>query len=167
MVGPTSPVLTLISADTEVVINVDERAIATLKAGQSATITTSAYSGEAFGAAVAAVAPTVDVRSRTAEVRLAAQDTEGKLRDGMFAQVNLAGISAARGTLVVPRKAIVKSDNLTVVYLIADGRAKKQAVTTGATDGDRIEIVDGLIEGQTVAVSGLSNLADGADVTVQ
>lgn len=167
MVGPTSPVLTLISADTEVVISVDERALAILESGQPATITTSAYPGEEFPATVATIAPTVDVRSRTAEVRLSPQEAASKLRDGMFAQVRLPASTAREGTLMVPRNAVIQEDSVTVVYLVADGRAKRQVVTTGATDGDRIGIVKGLVEGQKVAVSGLSDLADGAEVTVQ
>lgn len=52
-------------------------------------------------------------------------------------------------------------------YSGAGGRVKRQVVTTGTTDGERIEIVEGLVDGQKVAVSGLSALRDGAEVTVQ
>lgn len=167
MVGPTSPVLVLISADTEVVINVDERALVGLKAGQTATVTASAFPGEKFPATIASVAPAVDAKSRTAQVRLSPKDAEGKLRDGMFAQVQLP-VGTARGdTLMVPKSAVAMEDRDTVTYVVVDGRVKRQVVTTGATEGDLIEIVAGLSDGQKVVVSGLSGLRDGVEVTIK
>lgn len=167
MVGPTSPVLMLVSTDIEVVVNVDERALATVKTGQSATLTTSAYPGEEFAATVTAVAPTLDAQSRTVQARLTPQDQEGKLRDGMFAQVRLTADAAVRDALLVPKSAVLDEQGETIVYVIADGKATRQTVTTGATDGQRIEVVDGLAEGQTVATSNITSLRDGVEVTVQ
>ncbi|MDO8670100.1 MAG: efflux RND transporter periplasmic adaptor subunit [Dehalococcoidia bacterium] len=167
MAGPTSPVLTLISADTEVAVNVDERSLATIKAGQTAKITASAYPGEEFSATVSSVAPSVDAKSRTAQVRLFPQDAAGKLRDGMFAQVQLSVGASNREALLVPKSAVVQESSNTVVYLVADGKVKRQIVTIGASSGDQIEIVAGLTEGQKVVISGLAGLQDGQEVSVR
>ncbi len=167
MVGPTAPVMTIVSTETEVVVNMDERALAIVKAGQSASLTTSAYPGEEFAATVSGVAPTLDARSRTVQVRLSPQDKEGKLRDGMFAQVRLAAGAAKSDALLVPKTAVVDEHGETVVYVIANGKATRQVVTTGATDGQKIEIVNGLAEGQTVAITNVASLRDGVEVSVQ
>ena len=167
MVGPTAPVLTLISGDADVVINVDERTLALVKAGQPATVTASAYPGEEFAAVVASVAPSMDARSRTAQVRLAPQDSAGKLRDGMFAQVRLPLAAARTDALLVPKGAVAQEGQDTIVYAVADGRARRLVVRTGLSDADRVEVVEGLAEGQKVVVSGLSGLRDGAEVKVQ
>ena len=167
MVGPTAPIMMLVSTDTEVVVNVDERALAIVEVGQSATLTTSAYPGEEFAATVTSVAPTFDARSRTVQVRLSPQDEGGKLRDGMFAEVRLAVDADRRDVLIVPKNAVVDDQGDTVVYVIADGRAKRQVVTTGATDGRKIEIIDGLVEGQNVAITNVVSLRDGVEVSIQ
>ncbi|MDO8691984.1 MAG: efflux RND transporter periplasmic adaptor subunit, partial [Dehalococcoidia bacterium] len=67
-------------------------------------------------------------------------------------------------TLLVPKDAVVQEGNETVVYVISGGHARRQVVQTGASDGNRIEIVAGLADGQVVAVSGLSSLRDGQEV---
>jgi HlyD family secretion protein len=90
IVGPTAPLLTLISVENEVVINVDEANLGKVQRGQAATVEVTAYPGTSFKAKVTNIAPSVDARSRTTVVKLVAEDTDGKLRDGMFAQVRLA-----------------------------------------------------------------------------
>ena len=81
--------------------------------------------------------------------------------------VDVGSAVKAGDTLLVPKSAVVQDYRDTVVYSVAEGRVKRQVVTTGATDGDQIEIVAGLVTGQQVAVPGLSGLRDGAEVTVQ
>ena len=164
MVGPSTPLLTLISGDTEVVVNVDERSLENVRLGLPATVTVGAYAGAEFKATVSVVSPSVDTRSRTVQVRLSPEDTGGKLRDGMFAQVRLSADSPQGETLLVPKDAVVQEERETVVYVVSGGRARRQVVKTGASDGDRIEIVEGLADRQFVAVSGLSGLRDGTEV---
>jgi RND family efflux transporter MFP subunit len=89
MVGPTAPILTLISTANEVVISVDEATLGQVKPDQAATVLVSAFPGVEFKAAVSNVAPSIDPKTRTATVRLAPQDPDAKLKDGMFAQVTL------------------------------------------------------------------------------
>jgi HlyD family secretion protein len=167
MVGPTASVLTLISASTEVAINVDDRALATIKQGQPATITVTTYGDQKFPATVTSVSPTVDSRTRTSQVKLAPTDPEGKLRDGMFAKVVMQLNTGQTSTLLVPKNAVTTDQGATIVYVAADGKVKRQVVTTGSTDGTKIEITDGLSEGQTIVVSDLTTLRDGAQVEVK
>lgn len=166
MAGPTSPLLTLISKDTEITINVEEDRLALLKAGQSAMVTASAYPGEQFRATVTIVAPSVDARNRTVQVRLAPEDSDGKLRDGMFAQVQLQ-LGGRDNALLVPSKAIVREDTKTVVYTVSQGKVHRKEVTVGPADGEQTEIVSGLTDGEQVVVSGASGLSDGQEVAIQ
>jgi len=164
MVGPSTPLLALISGETEVVVNVDERSLEYISPGLPAIVTVGAYAATEFMATVSVVSPSVDTKSRTVQVRLSPEDTGGKLRDGMFAQVRLSAGSPQGETILVPKDAVVQEERETVVYVVSEGRAKRQVVVTGASDGDRIEIVKGLADGQLVAVSGLSGLRDGQEV---
>lgn len=165
MAGPTAPILTLIAADVEVVVNVAEGSLGALQVGQEATVTATAYPGERFSARIASIAPSVDARSRTGQVRLAVDDA-GKLRDGMFAQVQLA-LGAGEQVLLVPRDAVVQDGSESVAYVVAGDRVRRRPVSVGASDGDRIEIVAGLAEGERVAVGDLATLEDNQLVSVR
>jgi HlyD family secretion protein len=166
MAGPTSPVLSLISTETEVVVNVEEANLGAVKVGQSAMVTATAYPGVEFSATVTGVAPSVDVKSRTSQVRLTPQDAEGKLRDGMFAQVKLSTDGAAQSGLLVPKAAVIQEGGDSVAYVVADGKAQRRVVTPGVGDGEQIQITQGLKAGEQVVISGLSGLRDGLQVAV-
>jgi RND family efflux transporter MFP subunit len=161
-----SPLLALVSIQTEVVVNVEEANLGAVKVGRSATITAAAYPGVEFSATVTGIAPTVDARSRTAQDRLAPQDTEGRLRDGMFAQVRLSTDGQQQSGLVVPRTAIIQESGDSVAYVVADGKAQRRVVTLGVSGAEQVQITQGLKEGEQVAASGLAGLRDGAQVTV-
>jgi hypothetical protein len=66
----------------------------------------------------------------------------------------------------VPAVAVMNSDLQTGVFVLRNGRAHFQAVTVGASDADRVQIVSGLKVGQTVAVSNMQTLTDGEKVRV-
>jgi RND family efflux transporter MFP subunit len=169
MAGPTSPVIALISAESEVVVNVEEANLGAIKVGQPATVTATAYPGVEFSATVASILPTVDSKSRTSQVRLAPQDADGKLRDGMFAQVRLSPLESAgaQGSgLLVPKAAVVQQSGDSVAFVVADGTAQRRVVTLGTGDGERLQIVQGLKAGELVAISDVANLRDGAQVVV-
>ncbi|MBI3997771.1 MAG: efflux RND transporter periplasmic adaptor subunit [Armatimonadetes bacterium] len=166
MAGPTTPLLRLVSRDTQVVVSVEEARVGELQPGQSATIAVSAYPGRAFEATVASVAPGVDPKTRTVQVKLAPRDAEGKLREGMFAQVQLQ-LGGKENALLVPRAGLVQEGGAPVVFVVDGGTVRRRAVTTGLGDGKQVEVVAGLAEGEAVATSGLSAIEDGQEVIVQ
>ena len=166
MAGPTAPALTLISRETEIVIDVEEGNLAALQVGQKATATVGAYPGETFEVTVASIAPSVNQQSRTVQVRLAPTDPDGKLRDGMFAQVQLA-IGGKERALIVPRRAVVQEGSESAVYVLDGDVVRRRIVTLGLSDGDQVEVVEGLAEGERVAVVEGVALQDGQKVTVQ
>ncbi len=127
----------------------------------------SAYPGQEFKAAVTSIAPTVDARSRTALVRLSPDDPDGKLRDGMFAQVQLQTGDGKASVLLVPKSAVAQEGQDSVVYVVSDGKLQRRVVKVGSGAGDQVGIAQGLSEGERVVASGLAGLKDGQIVTVQ
>ena len=79
------------------------------------------------------------------------QDPRAKLKNGLTAQVAVAGAKRT-GTLIVPREAIVGTSD-TVVMAVVEGRARRQPVQVGVQDGRSVEIVQGLGEGAEVILS--------------
>lgn len=165
IVASNTPIVQLVSRDVEIVLQVEEARIGQLQTGQPAQVTVVAYPGQPIPAQVASVAPTADPRSRTFLVRILPNDPEGKLRDGMFAQVTVT--APAKSTLLVPTQAIATRQGRTVVFVIDNEQARLREVTTGITDGQRTEVLQGLASDQVVATSGLDVLNDGSRVQVR
>jgi HlyD family secretion protein len=165
IVAPNTPIVQLVSRDVEIVLQVEEARVGQLRAGQPAQVSVAAFPGQPVPAQVASVAPTADPRSRTFAVRILPNDPEGKLRDGMFAQVSVT--APPRATLLVPNEALATRSGRTVVFLLQDNQVRLREVTTGVSDGQRTEIVQGLSGDAVVATSGLDVLNDGNPVQVR
>jgi HlyD family secretion protein len=162
LVAPGTPLLALIPPNFEIVVPLPESQIGQVSAGQPVKLAVEAYPNQDFSGAVKAVAPSVDPRSRSVVMRVEIADPGYKLKAGMFAQVALAS-PPKRGVLLVPREAIVGRSGENAVYLVADGRARRQVVQIGVTDGRSTEVLAGLSEGAEVVLT-VSAQSDGAAV---
>ncbi len=86
-------------------------------------------------------------------------------RSGLFGRARFAG--DARQALTLPAAAIVQRGQITYAYVVTtDGHAQLRALSLGSSDGERIEVLDGLQPGERVVVSPPASLQDGARVTV-
>ena len=84
-------------------------------------------------------------------------------RSGVFGRARFAG--PVRRALVVPRSAVIPRGQLSFVYLIdGDSRARLRAVSAGAEDGERREVLAGVHEKDAVVVNPPAALTDGARV---
>jgi RND family efflux transporter MFP subunit len=169
LVGPTSPIVTLVPPELELVVNVEEAQLGLIREGQVVSLQVASYPGQPFPGAVRTIAPTLDTRSRTAAVRISPSDPEGLLRAGMFARLQI--LTATRqAALLVPREAVIAtqgSPDATVVRVDEESRARRVPVRTGLTGERMVEILTGLSEGQVVVTSGVANLNDGDLVAPQ
>ena len=86
--------------------------------------------------------------------------------DGVIAGVPVAGriTVAVRTAVAVPREALVHDGDQTSVYVAADGKAHRRAVTVGIADGDYIEVRNGLKSGEVIVTTGNRELTDGMAV---
>lgn len=99
-------------------------------------------------------------------MRVYPNDPQGRLRDGMFAQVGLQ--TPARQAVLVPVQAIVNRSGRNIVFAVnADSRIQAREVTVGINDGRNVEILPGangqtgVQVGEEVAISALDVLSDG------
>src|SRR5690606_8738446 len=112
-----------------------------------------------------AVDPRLDPTSRTVRARAKAENPNGKLFPGSFAdvRVNLEKISNA---MVVPTEAVVPELNGQKVYKVKNGKALGQPVNLGIRSGRAVQITDGLVEGDTVLVTGLLQVREEIPVRI-
>ena len=132
-----------------VVADVYETEIRHLQLGMPATLTLEAYPDRTFRGRVAFIAPRLDPATRTIAVRLEFPNPTGELKPDMFGEVVLHG--ASRRGLRIPGDAVIDSGTREIVFVsLGDGRFQPRQVELGDADGDRVEVVKGLSEGERV-----------------
>lgn len=151
MVSAGTPVLSIQPPDYELAVGIDERQLAQVSTGQAVSVLVDVFPGESFTGTVRMISPNVDARARTVAARVDVQDPRAKLKNGLSAQVAIAGAKRT-GTLIVPREAVLGTAD-TSVMAVVDGRARRQPVQIGVQDGRSVEIVQGLAEGGEVILS--------------
>ena len=135
-----------------------------IRVGQSAAVTLSAFPGESFAGRVTAILPTAQADSRTLTVRIELANRGGRLRPGMFASVTLGG--GGGQALLVPTEAVIRTGTRTIVMLaLADGRYRPAEVRTGREGGGMTEVLAGLGAGEKVVASGQFLLDSEASLT--
>ncbi|KTE20525.1 RND transporter [Sphingopyxis sp. H050] len=143
---------------------VPEAQAGSVRIGQSATASLSAFPGETFGGRILAVLPSAQVDSRTITVRIELTNRSGRLRPGMFANVALGG--TPRTALLVPSEAVIRTGTRTLVMLATgNGRFRPAEVRTGREGGGQTEILEGLAAGEKVVASGQFLLDSEASLT--
>jgi len=158
-VGADTPLLTV--ADLSriwVMADLYEMDMTRVRVGERASFTTDAMPGRRFEGRVEFVYPTVSNETRTLKARLVLPNPDGVLRPGMYGRVSVSarGVSA----LSVPAEAVVNAGEHTYVFIAhAGGQFEPRMVWTGMPEGDRIQILKGVAEGDTV-VSSASFLID-------
>ena len=152
------------TARLEMVLNVPEREMATLKAGLPVELKVDALPGRSFQGTVDRVAPVVDSGSGTFRV-ICAFDGEGVLQPGMFGRIGIA-YDNRTDALVIPRSALLEGEADTAVFMVKAGKAQRVPVELGYIDGEWVEVRKGVEVGDQVVVAGKNTLRDGTVVTV-
>jgi HlyD family secretion protein len=161
-----APTVVMVLGLGEVVINVSlpETAVAQVKPGQDATVTFDSLPGKQFDAKVADVSPAAttvqNLVSYVATIKL--QSPGDDIRPGMNANVTIYTLRK-QDVLLVPNGAIQSYQGKDIVVLLSDGEKKQAPIETGASDQNNTEIVNGLTEGQRVAL--ISKPLNGLSVT--
>jgi RND family efflux transporter MFP subunit len=142
--------------------NVPVRQAADIKVGDVATI--SGPGGEITGK-VTVVSPAVDPNTTTVEIWVQAKNTGEKLKPGITAQIKVEEKDVPNA-VIVPAAALLTSDEGGDKVMIAgsDSLAHEQPVKVGVREGDDVQILDGVKEGQQVITQGALGLDDKAKI---
>jgi multidrug efflux pump subunit AcrA (membrane-fusion protein) len=163
-VSPTQKVATVVRINPlRVRIDVPEQAIQEVSVGQSVSATTSAWPDKSFSGRVARIAPNVTANSRTLTVEAEIENSSGALKPGQFATVRILQPRPVAAVLV-PAKAVVTEAGVSRVFVVKDGHAEQRLVQLGQTEGDLIQVKNGVTADEKVATSNLEQLGDGVPV---
>lgn len=152
----------------KLLINISESYFTQVHQGMEFDIDVDAYPGEVFKGKVNLIYPTVSSTTHTFPVEVVAQNTDQRLRPGMFARVTACfGINHS---VVVPDVAVVKqqgSGEHFIYVLNADNTVTYTKVELGRRLGSRYEILSGINEGDIIVTEGQARLKNGSTVQVK
>lgn len=134
--------------------------------GMKAEVKSELYPDLTFNGEIYRIYPTIDNTTKTFTVEIAIQNSNLKLRPGMFSKINL-NLGKGKGILV-PNIALIKQTgtNDMFAFINKNNIATKMLVKTGRMIDDKIEILDGLNEGDELIIVGQNKLENQTPITI-
>jgi membrane fusion protein, heavy metal efflux system len=138
----------------QVVADVYERDLASVKEGQFAMVNVEAYPDVSFPATVATIGDVVDPTSRTIKLRAWVNNKDHRLKPEMFARLHIQ-VGESAPLLTIPREAVLEVDGKQFVYLVegADHYIKRE-VKVSTISPDQVRVLEGLTTGQRIVTKG-------------
>ncbi|HMA12989.1 MAG TPA: efflux RND transporter periplasmic adaptor subunit [Steroidobacteraceae bacterium] len=153
-------------ASTWVRARVDQARAAGVAVGQPAEIVLRSAPGAALSGKVARVELQSDAVTEERIVAVTFDRAPAQMYLGELAEVTLR-LPGARNALTVPRAALAQHGGKTGVWQVAQGRARFKPVQTGVQTADRVQVLAGLGEGDSLIVYSAKQLEDGVRVREQ
>jgi HlyD family secretion protein len=165
-VDPATPVFEVMdSASLDLVANVPAGYLGRIKSGDGALVRVEPLPDKEFTGGVVQVAPAVDPQTNTVAVRIRLANPDGELNAGVYANARIA-VEIHQNALIVPDTALVVEGDDTFVFVPKGEKVEKRKVTVGIREDKRIEIADGLKEGERVVSMGAFGLGDGTKIKI-
>lgn len=146
-------------------LNVPEHELNKIKKGQSVVMRVDAIPAESFTGEVLRISPVINAETGTFKVTVSLNDEMNRLKPGMFGRVRIV-YDTRSNALLIPKNAVISEDGLNSVFVVRNNIAYRRSVSTGYTNGERIEILQGLDPADTVVTIGHGSLQDSALVEV-
>lgn len=153
---------------------VPQQAARQVRVGSKLRVTSEDLAGPMFSGRITALDSVVDETTRNVQVQATLANPEGKLRPGMFVQVDV-GLGGSRTVITLPASAISYAPYGDSVFIITDLKdpkgktyrgVRQQFVKVEGSRGDQVAVISGVNPGDEVVTSGVFKLRNGAAVQV-
>jgi HlyD family secretion protein len=168
MAAAGSPLLTVMDLSSVIAkAHIPQEDAAALKVGDKGTITVPGFDKPIDGK-VTIVSPALDPSSTTVEVWFEAKNPKHELKPGTSVQLSITA-QTVKDALVVPANSVLTGpDGATTVMLAgSDGLAHQQAVKLGIHNGDDVQVLEGVKQGDKVVSSGAYGLPDKTKIKIE
>jgi membrane fusion protein, multidrug efflux system len=160
-VSQNAPVVDVVDITrVRLVANVVEKDLTQMKTGNVTAVEVDAFPGEMFMGRIARIAPVLDPATRTASIEIEIPNPDFRLKPGMYARVGIT-TGTKKDALVAPANAVIDLGGRRGVFLPQNNQAVFRTVQVGTEQGDVVEILGGVTEGDTVITTGAAALRDG------
>lgn len=150
----------------KLLFTVPEKDVGRLKINQDVLLKVDAFPDKEFKGKISVIYPSLEEKTRTLSVEALVPNQDNTLKPGLFAKVILY-TGESRNTIVIPITALLYEAENVKVFVIEGDRATERKVKLGSKYGEVMEIVEGLKDGEKIAVVGQQNLSEGTKVAVQ
>ena len=164
--GDNHPLLTVVHADAlRIFVDVPEGDAGYANAGDEAIIRVQALDDAEFRGQVTRTSWALDKATRTLRREIDIPNPDGKLRPAMYAYATIV-LAEQSDALVVPRSAIVRSEQGAYCGVVRDGKIVHMPVSLGLVAGNEVEILAGLTGDDTIVLMEAASLPAGQAVSV-
>ena len=133
--------------------NLFDKDLGRVRVGAPATVTVSAYPGEAFQGRLTYISSTVDRETRAVQARVEVPNPDRRLKPEMFATAAIA-TAATTEALTLPQAAVLLVNGQPTAFVREAGGFEPRAVEVGDKVGKRIVLTSGVKAGESVVVAG-------------
>lgn len=163
MVSAQSAPYTIVDmSKVKVNVSVSEKVINLISVGKNVDVVIPTIGDTKLTGVIKTIAPSAD-STNTYPVEIEIENSDSAIKAGMFAEIHFVE-SEADNAFVVPRNTILENDTDKYVYVVENNKAVKKVVETGIDNGENIQIVSGINNGDKVVVSGQDYVVDGEEV---
>jgi HlyD family secretion protein len=165
LVGPQTAVMILVRVGPlKITAEIPERMAPWVRVNQGVTFQADAFPGRTFNATISRISPAVNAQTRSFAFEAIANDSQ--LKPGTFARVHVE-TALTEQALTIPINSVQYRFGVSRTFVVQKNNTLAvREVKLGDRHGDRVEVVEGLKEGDVLAVTDVDNLADGMKVSI-
>lgn len=155
-----TPIAMVVDVDPlKVYVYLNQSEVRFVSINQVVDITSAIYPGEVFKGSVSYISPNVDANyNYKIEIKIPSKDYP-TLKSGTYVNVNFT-TDTKEHVLQIPKKALVEGVKNAYVFIQNGDRAERRTIFVGRENGEYIEVVEGLKEGDKVVIDGQINIID-------
>jgi membrane fusion protein (multidrug efflux system) len=165
--APGVPLLQITDISTlRFTVNVPENDLVKFQSNQTYKINTDVYPDISLSGKVSMIGSKANM-GNSFPIQFQVANTKNlSIKSGMFGKVSLSETKQEQGMLI-PTSAITEENGKAKVYVVKNGKAVLQAITTSKTIGNKTLVSSGLKENDIIVTNGFINLFDNANVSIK
>ena len=165
--APGVPLLQITDISTlRFTVNVPENDLIQFQSNQTYKINTDVYPDILLSGKVIMIGSKANMGNSFSIQFQVANTKNLSIKSGMFGKVSLSETKQEQGILI-PASAIIEENGIAKVYVIKNGKAILQSITTTKTIGNKTLVSSGLKENDIIVTNGFINLFDGANISIK
>jgi HlyD family secretion protein len=150
-------------------VDVSEADLARVRLGQRAQVVPDAYPDKRYTAEVVKLYPQVNRQKGTLKIEVSIENPDDALLPDMSVRIHFLGEdqspeSGGPALVLAPRAAIRSDEAGSFAWIVSDGRLRRQALRTGANQGEQVVVVEGLSGGEALVIGDATDLDEGQRV---
>jgi len=147
-------------------VNLTAASVSRIEKGDKVEVNLEIMRGESREGTVTNISPAADPQSKNYPVKIELENTDNRIKAGMFADAVFTR-ELAENAVTIPVESVVDIDSdKPYVYLVKKNKAIKQEIAIGIANDERVEILAGIKDGDTVIIRGQNRIDSGVEVEV-